>query len=100
RPPRSPLFPYTTLFRSALLVADADGPVDFQPDAERIAGFVSPQYSPERIYLAQQTVPAARAQLLSQLAEGASVVSYIGHGALDRLSSQGLLTSADVPALG
>src|SRR5438034_8678737 len=28
RPPRSPLFPYTTLFRSGLVVAPRDGEVD------------------------------------------------------------------------
>src|SRR2546429_9193895 len=38
RPPRSTLFPYTTLFRSARLAAEADqrarGPDEGRPDAE------------------------------------------------------------------
>ena len=43
--------------------------------------------------------PTPATQLLAALGEGAAFVNYMGHGALDRLSSGGLLTSADVPGL-
>jgi hypothetical protein len=79
----------------AVLLADADATSDFAPDAERIAGFLPPNFAPHRIFLSRETAAAARAELLADLAEGVGLVSYIGHGALDRLSAQGLLTSDD-----
>jgi len=42
----------------------------------------------------------ARSQLQGALRQGQALLSYVGHGGLDRLTSEGLLTSADVPALG
>jgi hypothetical protein len=83
----------------ALLVADLEGSNDFVPDAELMAGFLPSTYAPERIFLSQQPLAAARAQLLSEIASGVGLINYIGHGALDRLSAQGLLTNGDVAAL-
>jgi len=42
----------------------------------------------------------SRARLQSALRQGQALVGYVGHGGLDRLTSEGLLTSADVPGLG
>jgi hypothetical protein len=38
--------------------------------------------------------------MLAAFANGTAFINYLGHGALDRLSAGGLLTSADVPNLG
>ncbi len=85
---------------NALLVADApDGGADFAADSDRIAGHIPGSYALDRIYLSDTPFEAARTQLLGALGAGASFVNYMGHGALDRLSAGGLLTSADVPAL-
>ena len=40
-----------------------------------------------------------RSELFAALDEGAFLVNYLGHGGLDRLAAEGLLTSADVPSL-
>src|SRR6185295_13489310 len=40
-----------------------------------------------------------RETLFARLASGADLVNYTGHGALDRLSAEGLLTSDDVASL-
>jgi hypothetical protein len=52
-----------------------------------------------RIDLDTTPLADARSQLLGTIGNGAAFVNYMGHGALDRLSAGGLLTSADVPGL-
>lgn len=83
----------------ALLVADSAGTDDFAAESETVAASLPARYGTERIYLGRLPISGARSQILSALADGVGVINYVGHGALDRLSSQGLLTSADVPAL-
>lgn len=85
---------------SALLLADAaDGGADFAADGDRIAAQIPAGYSVERIDLSAVPLSTARSQLLSALDEGVALINYLGHGALDRLASDGLLTNADVPGL-
>jgi hypothetical protein len=84
----------------AVMVADApDRGADFAADSERIAGQVSSPYTLDRVYLSTTPFAAARSQLLADINDGASFVNYMGHGALDRLSAGGLLTSGDVSSL-
>jgi Peptidase family C25 len=88
---------------NTVLLADApDGGADFAADSDRIAGQIQGRYARERIYLSELPFEAARGRLLAALGapgRGAAFVNYMGHGALDRLSAGGLLTSADVPNL-
>jgi peptidoglycan/LPS O-acetylase OafA/YrhL len=42
--------------------------------------------SVDRIYLGSSTLQDARSRLLNDLAAGASIVDYLGHGGIDRLS--------------
>jgi hypothetical protein len=84
----------------AVLLADApDRGADFSAVSERLAGLLPSGYDSERIYLSQTPFPQARSQLFQALAQGASLISYVGHGGLDRLTAEGLLASADVPGL-
>jgi hypothetical protein len=84
----------------ALLLADApDQGADFSQVSERLAGLLPGGYAPERIYLAQTPFAQARGQLFQALAQGVSLISYVGHGGLDRLTAEGLLASTDVPGL-
>lgn len=86
---------------SALMLADTpDGGAGFSADSDRIAAQIPADYAVERIYLDAEPLAQARDRLLQGLAGGASLVNYVGHGGLDRLSSGGLLTSADVAGLG
>ena len=47
----------------------------------------------------QGGLAAARSELFDALDDGAFLVNYLGHGGLDRLAAEGLLTTADVPSL-
>ncbi|MDH3524961.1 MAG: C25 family cysteine peptidase [Acidobacteriota bacterium] len=44
-------------------------------------------------------LPAARAELAAALATGPLLVNYVGHGGVDRMAHEGLLTAADVATL-
>jgi hypothetical protein len=89
----------------ALLVADdADLGGDFPATSDALAGTLAPGLSLTRVYLPvspnSDQVGYARSQLQGALRQGQALLSYVGHGGLDRLTSEGLLTSADVPGLG
>jgi len=85
---------------TAVLMADAtDRGADFSADSDRVAGQLAAAYTLNRIDLSRTPLAAARGQLTAALHQGAAFVNYMGHGGLDRLSSGGLLTSADVPGL-
>jgi hypothetical protein len=84
----------------ALLAADAaDRGANFNADSDAVAGQFPPAYQVSRIDLTTAPLADARTQLLGALGAGTAFVNYMGHGALDRLSAGGLLTSADVPSL-
>jgi hypothetical protein len=84
----------------AVLASDApDQGADFAADSDQIAGQLSSLYTLERIDLTTTPLADARTALLGAIGQGAAFVNYTGHGGLDRLSSGGLLTDADVPAL-
>ena len=81
----------------ALWLADRPGGgFEFSRDAETLLGFAPGGVQATRIYLGEVPVETARRSLLGSLNSGAGLVNYVGHGALDRLSAQGLLTNADV----
>lgn len=85
---------------NALVLADIpDGGASFSADSDRIAAQLPAGYAVDRIYLAQEPLPQARQHLLQGIADGASLINFMGHGGLDRLSGSGLLTSADVAGL-
>ena len=85
---------------TAVMAADApDRGTDFSADSRQVADQVSPLYRVSPVDLGATTLADARAQLLGAINQGTAFVNYMGHGGLDRLSSGGLLTSADVPSL-
>lgn len=85
----------------AVMTADAtDRGADFGADSDEIAGHLPPAYQVDRVYLKDLPLDAARGQLMAAIGGGTAFLNYMGHGALDRLSAGGLLTSADVPGLG
>ncbi|HTQ78734.1 MAG TPA: C25 family cysteine peptidase, partial [Thermoanaerobaculia bacterium] len=86
---------------SAVALADApDQGADFATGSDRIASFLPGTYNLDRIDLGTTTLSDARSRLLRDLQAGTSLVIYVGHGGLDRLSAGGLLDNADVPGLG
>lgn len=87
--------------RSVLLLSDApDRGRMFAMENDQVAAQLPSSLEAERIDLGIEPLEAARARLFASLTEGAGLVNYLGHGGLDRLAGAGLLTNADVPALG
>ena len=85
---------------TAVMAADApDRGSDFSADSRQVAEQVSPLYRVSPIDLGALPLADARTQLLGAINQGTAFVNYMGHGGLDRLSSGGLLTLADVPSL-
>jgi hypothetical protein len=85
---------------SAIALADAtDQGAIFADGSDRVATFLTSGYNVDRIYLDTAALPDARSRLFQDLGAGVSIVNYMGHGGLDRLSSGGLLASSDVATL-
>ncbi|MDP9121567.1 MAG: C25 family cysteine peptidase, partial [Acidobacteriota bacterium] len=87
----------------ALLLADQPGPndgvADFGADSRVLAASLPAGYLGEQIAVGQDGIAAARSALFARLATGTGLVNYFGHGGLDRLSSESVLTSEDAAAL-
>jgi len=85
---------------NALMLADsADGGASFSQQSDAIAAQLPAGFAVDRIYLDTEPLAQARARLLQGIDTGASLIDFVGHGGLDRLSAGGLLTSADVPGM-
>jgi hypothetical protein len=66
-----------------VLVADnPDSGGDYEADAEELAGGVLRYRDPKKIYLGQIGTGATRAEIKEAFNDGASLVSYLGHGAV------------------
>ncbi len=85
--------------RVLLLADDGDQAGDFAADSDRIWAEVPQSLSSERVYLDQIGADAARAAVRERLDDGLLWLNYIGHGGLDRLTAEGVLTTADVASL-
>jgi hypothetical protein len=84
----------------AVLVADnPDRAGDFEADADEIASGPLVGYTTEKIYLGRLGTQETRSAILGAFDRGASLVSYVGHGAPAIWASEGLLTSWDVDGL-
>jgi hypothetical protein len=74
-----------------------DRGADFRAASQQVEGVLDRRPA-IRIYL-DELGASARPQLLDAWHSGAALVSWVGHGGLDRISSAGLLTAADAPTL-
>jgi hypothetical protein len=83
---------------SALFAADDSAQGEFSAAAGRLASWTPPERRRE-IDLNGEPLEEARDRLFSLWDGSLAWVSYVGHGGLDRLADEGLLTSQDVPAL-
>ncbi len=91
--------------RATLVADDADHGGDFAATSDLLAGpLTAAGLALNRVYLPSPAggadVENARALLTAALNEGRGLVNFVGHGGLDRLTSEGLLTIADLSALG
>jgi len=84
----------------AVLVADnSDSAGDFEGDAERVAQSFLANREVERIYLRQLGAAATRATIHDAFDSGASLMSYLGHGAIAMWASENVLITGDVAKL-
>lgn len=85
------------------VILSADKPVeygDFVAASEKLAGILPAGNSANRVYLpAYASLADARTALAGYVNSGALLMNYYGHAGMDRLSQQGLLTTADVAGL-
>ncbi len=90
---------------AALLVSDdADMGGNFAATNNVLAGALGGGLAVSRLDLpagaGASQLQASRSQLFSALRDGQALVSYVGHGGLDRITSEGLLLTSDVAGLG
>jgi len=89
-----------TLHGQAVLIADnADRAGDFQADAEELASGVLAGRDVRKIYLSELGTAAARDAILQSFDEGASLMSYLGHGGVHLWASENLLNISQVGSL-
>jgi hypothetical protein len=82
----------------ALFAGDDSERGEFASAAHALAGWATPERT-EEVDLNEETLEDARARLMSLWESSLGWVSYVGHSGLDRIATEGLLTSEDVPAL-
>ncbi|MBL8115164.1 MAG: hypothetical protein JNK60_19940, partial [Acidobacteria bacterium] len=89
-----------TTRQSAYILADnPDSGYDFGADASKLAAVIPPSIVPTTSALGPAPLATVRSNLFARLAAGLGLLGYLGHGGLDRLAQEGILTSADVPTL-
>ena len=89
------------LDRSAVvLVADnADRAGNFEADADVLAASILASKNPDKIYLSRLGTVATRTAIVQSFDEGASLVSYLGHGGIHLWANENFFNAGDVASL-
>jgi hypothetical protein len=82
-----------------LVADDADEAGDFEADADRLASGVLTTNNPTKIYLSRLGAGATRRAIQRSFDEGASLVSYIGHGGIHLWADENFFNTGDIAAL-
>lgn len=86
--------------QTVMLAADnKDGGGNFEASCDSIAGRLPADYGSLPVYLAAEGTSGARTKLQGGLNSGAGFVTYFGHGGMDTLAVEGMLTKADAYSL-
>ena len=90
------------LDRSAVvLVADnPDRAGNFEADADALAATVLASKNPQKIYLSRLGTTATRNAIVQRFDEGASLMSYLGHGGIHLWAAENFFNRRDVASLG
>jgi hypothetical protein len=83
--------------RALVLHDDDQAHAPFSASAADVADLFPWPYT--TVGLGPLALADARRRMFAELAAGVGVTLYVGHGGLDRLAAEGLLTKADVPGL-
>ncbi len=79
---------------------NADHAGNFAADTESLIGGLTPGRTATHVSLEDAALADAQAALQASWANGPAWVNYVGHGGLDRLTAEGLLTNAEASGLG
>jgi hypothetical protein len=84
-----------------LMLADVADPAagDFPAESDQVAALLPAAVGVEKDYLSDDDLATARTLMFGRLAGNLGWLNYIGHGGLDRMSTGGLMTIADVSGL-
>ena len=82
-----------------LIADDADEAGNFARDADEIASTLFATRPTTKIYLSELGSTSTRASIVQNFDDGASLVSYLGHGAIHLWADENLLNAGDVGAL-
>ncbi len=84
----------------AMMLADnPDTAGDFTTQSETAAGHLPAEMDVARVYLEYDDVDTARTAMFAGFDGGKRVINYFGHGGVELLASEELLTTADGPVL-
>lgn len=82
-----------------LVTDDPDRAGNFEADADALAAGVLASRNPHKIYLSQLGTAATRDAIGQSFDEGASLISYIGHGGIHLWADENFFNSGDVASL-
>lgn len=82
-----------------LMADDTDIGGDFSANITAVASNLPPEITPISVILDPGQLESERTQVLNTLNTGCSLTVFYGHGGLDRLTQEGLFTSADISSL-
>jgi hypothetical protein len=83
-----------------VLVADnPDGAGDFHADADALASGVLAGREPRKIYLGQLDTETTRTEIVEAFDQGASLMSFLGHGGIQLWAHEDILDNARVASL-
>lgn len=83
-----------------VLVADnPDGAGDFHADADALASSVLAGRNPRKIYLGQLDTETTRSEIVEAFDQGASLMSFLGHGGIQLWAHEDILDNARVASL-
>jgi hypothetical protein len=82
-----------------MLADDPDVGGNFPADSDDIGALIPHNFDTRYIYLYEHTPEEVRQLVIDGINQGALLLNYMGHGAMDRLSQEGILLTDDVPLL-
>lgn len=86
--------------QKVLLTADdPDDGGDFNASSESVGELVPRDYQISKAYMSTAGVSGAKTILFNAVNSGSAFVNYFGHGGIDRMANEGLLTTANASSL-
>jgi hypothetical protein len=86
--------------RRVLFVADDDQPAFEATSDDLVESYLPPDYLVVKVYLSAFAAPEeSEARIIEEINEGAAIVTYVGHAALDVWAKERMFSSQDIASL-